>query len=167
MQAAEARGLLPTLATAALRARPLVPEAQEVAALFGVAGHGPAVADPNQVRYAVGQFNQAFLDRRRLLGRLEAYKGLHDILHQLQASHGELARLAKAAREPGYDPLDAGDMPDTLTAWLTTADLPNRPPRWVPEFVRAARLVAVRGARRGAGGDAGAGGGGRRGQQRA
>jgi hypothetical protein len=153
VRAAEARGRLPALAAAAAKARPHLPEAKKVADLYGGAapvGGGfafrvdnaaPPGVNSAQVQVAAGQFNWAFNDRRRLIARLELYKALHDILHQLRASHGELVRLVKAAREPGYDPLDAGDTPDTLSQWLKTVDRPGRLPRWVPKFAEATRVV--------------------------
>jgi len=141
VQVAESRGILPALAEAVLRARPNVQEARDVAALFGVAV-GATAADPGKVRFAAGQVTQAFVHLRKRLVRLGIYKALHDVLHQIQRSHRELVRVVQAAREPGYDPLDAGGTPDDLRKWLVEADRPARLPSWVPELVRAVRVVA-------------------------
>jgi len=138
--AAADRGFLPDLIKAATLLRPQLSGLPEWAALFG-ADRGVNQAD---VRFKAGQFDQAFLERRKGLGRLEMYKGLHDILHGIQTSHGELTRLVTAARKPGYNPVFAGLTPVRLGKWVNTATHfnPDRVPTWVPAFLKAARLVA-------------------------
>jgi hypothetical protein len=149
VRAAENRGVLPVLATAAVRARLQAPDANEVATACGVAG-AAAVADLGQVRIAAVRFSTAFASCRDRLDRLETYKGLHDVLHQIQRSHEVLKRLVERACKPGYDPLDAdGLIPTTLRGWLETTEnldplpwLLLRVKRWVRRFVAAVRLLA-------------------------
>jgi hypothetical protein len=141
VQLAVLHGRVPELVRAMRVARPLVPEVGALAARLGGVTAAATAANPGAVRYAAGQFTQAFRDRQRRLARLAGFKALHDVLHQLDRSQAELARLVEVARQPGYDPLDAGEMPDVVARWLAEADRPDRRKGWVKQFVADAGVV--------------------------
>ncbi|MBA4065529.1 MAG: hypothetical protein C0501_17800 [Isosphaera sp.] len=96
----------------------------------------------DHVREAVRRFAEAFHDddRRRQFRFLNAYKELHDILHDL---HGYQPRVEEAAARPAGAALPE-DVCLALTGWVEDVrraaretEFPDDPPAWVGKFAAA------------------------------
>jgi hypothetical protein len=100
------------------------------------------------LRDAVVQFAERFRVRQRSVRLLEAYKSLHDILHELEGYQDTINRAVAAARggPPGPDPESVVDeLRDWATAAADWAEKTRRPDRhrpWVQDLGRSVEVVA-------------------------
>jgi hypothetical protein len=107
---------------------------------------GPVRPGPD--RDAIVQFNVQFLERQERLGRLRAYKNLHDILHEIHSYRTQIIKaVAGVGRSPAADDPDPQSVADTLDGWLiqaresvTGARFLKRP-RWFKLFETAVVFV--------------------------
>src|SRR5262249_14101530 len=129
--------------------RPNLPEAAALVARIRVEAGGPAIAPRTDVsakiRDAVIRFNDRFQRRQKQFGYLNAYKQLHDVLHELQDLQPQIARLAEAARRSPDDLPDPTGVTDLLQDWVAEAqrsakatEFPTNTSRWTTRFERAA-----------------------------
>jgi hypothetical protein len=105
--------------------------------------------DDDRLREAVVLFAERFRQRKRSVRWLEAYKSLHDVLHELEEFQDSIHRAVAASRggPPGPDPEGVADQ---LRDWAATArdraDQTKRPDRhrpWVQELGRSVDVVAL------------------------
>jgi hypothetical protein len=112
-------------------------------------GRRPASPAAKEVlRDAVVQFAERFRVRQRNVRLLEAYKSLHDILHELEGYEDTINRAVAAAGggPPGPDPESVVDqLRDWATAAVDWAEKTRRPDRhrpWVQDLGRSVEVVA-------------------------
>lgn len=128
--------------------RPGVPEIVALAAALGLPARvGGAAATreiPDAVREAVIRFNERFRDRRKLFGFLNAYKQLHDVLHDLHDFRAQIETVAAAVRHSPEDAPDPTAVTDPLTDWVARGkesarrtQFPNAPSKWIARFEKA------------------------------
>ncbi len=102
-------------------------------------------------RDAVIRFNEQFQVRQERLGRLRAYKNLHDILHKIHSYQAQITKsVAGVVRPPAADDPDPQSVIDALDGWLIkarehiAATKLSKRPRWFERF-EAATLVVTSG----------------------
>jgi len=128
--------------------RPNLPETAALVAELGLSpgpGESPSANEiPSAVRDAVVRFNERFQQRRRQFGYLNAYKRLHDLLHDLHDFQAQIEAVAAAVRRPSDDPPDPMSVTDPLTDWVQRGresaqrtEFPNSPPKWIARYERA------------------------------
>jgi hypothetical protein len=123
--------------------RPRVPEVTELCdRLLARVGQQPP-RSPEELRKEIDEFHRQFLDCRELFRFLNACKGLHDILHDLQSFRPQL-EAAVAARPAAPDRPLAEDVVLALRGWLDTArqnarerEFPEDPPPWIARYATA------------------------------
>ena len=109
----------------------------------GAAQPASAVA----LRKAVAAFNDGFQERNEYFKYLNAYKELHDVLHELQSFH---PRIAAAVAERKADPSRplADDVALFLEEHVKIAsesvkdiEFPDKPPAWIARLVTAVEVI--------------------------
>jgi hypothetical protein len=144
----ERHGYLETLLRKLQEARPKVPQVVELMTAFDLQPEivaRPFAGDTSAlVRDAVIRFNDRFQQRQKLLGYLNAYKQLHDVLHSLQDFHAQLVMTVDGIRRAPSEILDMGRITDPLDIWVVVAqesirgtEFPDKPPRWIARFKKA------------------------------
>jgi hypothetical protein len=105
----------------------------------------PASADV--LRKAVAAFNSGFQERNNLFKYINAYKELHDVLHELQSFHPKIAAAAAERMADPSRPL-ADDVALFLEDHVRLAgesvkeiEFPDRPPAWIARLVSAAEVI--------------------------
>jgi hypothetical protein len=97
----------------------------------------------NSLQQAVGAFRAEFQQRKDLFRYLNAYKELHDILHDLQTLHLQAltalaARTGSAANPPTEDVAPAlRDLVTRAQETVVDTEFPDRPPRWITQLAKA------------------------------
>jgi len=102
---------------------------------------GQPAPDAGELRRAIGAFNEQFNDD--LFKYLNAYKELHDVLHELQSFLRKVADAVEARVAAPASPL-AEDVDYALREYLARAELnapdievPESPPRWIARLKAA------------------------------
>jgi Effector-associated domain 1 len=105
----------------------------------------PASADA--LRKAIAAFNDGFQGRNMLFRYLNAYKRLHDVLHDLQSFLPTIADMVAKRTEDPSQPL-ADDVSIFLEDHIAIAgesvkdiEFPDRPPAWIARLVTAADVI--------------------------
>ena len=105
-------------------------------------------APKRHLRDAVVRFAERFRQRQRSVRLLEAYKTLHDILHELKGYQDTITRAVAAARggPPGPDPVSVVDqLRDWVVAardWAEQTKAPQIHRKWVQSFDGYVEVVA-------------------------
>jgi hypothetical protein len=86
----------------------------------GSSGTPQSAAERARLRDAVVRFAERFRQRQRSVRLLEAYKSLHDILHELEGFQDTINRAVAAARGGPAGP-DAESVVDQLRDWAAAA----------------------------------------------
>ncbi len=109
----------------------------------GAAQPGSAEA----LRKAVASFNVGFQERNELFKYLNAYKELHDVLHELQSFHPKVAAAVAERKVNPSRPL-ADDVAFFLEDHLKTAresvkdiEFPDKPPAWIAKLATAVEVI--------------------------
>jgi len=139
--------LLLTAAAERVPGRPILSELRDES--LGTGGRRPgSPIGRSQVRDAVVRFAERFRQRQRSVRLLEAYKTLHDILHELEGYQDTINRAVSAARggAPGPDPVSVVDqLRDWAAAareWAEQTKAPRQHRPWVQELDRSVEVVA-------------------------
>jgi Effector-associated domain 1 len=110
-------------------------------------GTSPSATREN-LREAVVRFAERFRHRQRSVRLLEAYKSLHDVLHELEEYQDTINRAVAAARggPPGPDPEGVVDQLRDWAAsahdWAEKTKRPHRHRPWVEALERSVDVVA-------------------------
>jgi hypothetical protein len=111
-------------------------------------GRRAAPRAKDNLRDAVVRFAERFRQRQRSVRLLEAYKSLHDILHELDDFQDSINRAVAAARggPPGPDPEGVADQlrdwAMSAADWAKHTRRPDRHRPWVQELERNVDIVA-------------------------
>jgi hypothetical protein len=150
----EYRGRTRDLLRVVRDARSGVPEVCRFCDPFLSAPPDPAAApgaggppDPNRVLGLVVAFRAVFEERRIWFDRLDAYKTLHDVLHNLQEQQVAIRLAAQQFRAPPNDALALRIIADTLDddllsrakQALPNTEFPDKQGKWVRAFEQAVR----------------------------
>jgi hypothetical protein len=149
VEVADKRGYIDRLVQAIATERPNLTEAAALVARFRVETGGPGIAPradvSAKIRDAVIRFNDRFQRRQKQFGYLNAYKQLHDVLHELHDLHPQIATMAETARRSPDDLPDPTSITDLLQDWVAEAqrsakatEFPSNSARWATRFERAA-----------------------------
>lgn len=107
-------------------------------------GSNAAKADlagiPAKVKDAVIRFNERFQQRQKQFKHLNAFKQLHDLLHEL--SDAKIQEAAECLRRPAEERPDPTRLTDQLQNWVEQSKesakvFPGAPPRWLGRFEKA------------------------------
>jgi hypothetical protein len=99
------------------------------------------------LRKAITAFNKGFHDRGELFKYLNAYKGLHDVLHELQSNFPNLKAAIEARVSDSGQPLAEEVvffLEEHLAAALDNArdvEFPDKPPGWIARMSTAVELI--------------------------
>lgn len=109
----------------------------------------PPTTSAGSLSKAIRAFNEGFDDRNTLFQYLNAYKELHDVLHELQSFQPEVAAAVDRRKADPSQPLP-DDVAFFLDEHLQQAErsaqeieFPENPPKWIARF--AAAVEAIRG----------------------
>ncbi len=102
---------------------------------------GPArPAAPGALRAAIEQFNEGFEVRNDLFKYVNAYKLLHDVLHELQALQPAVETAVRKRIEAPDQPLTEDivlllkDKLQTAAEAVNDVEFPEKPPRWIAKL---------------------------------
>src|SRR5262245_22054217 len=115
----------------------------------GGGGRRPRSPTDDNLPKAIVQFAERFKQRQRSVRFLEAYKSLHDVLHELEGFQDDVNRAVAAARggPPGPDPegiIDQlRDWSAAATDWAEKTRRPDRHRPWVQDLARSVEVVAA------------------------
>ncbi len=114
----------------------------EIAAQSDDADHTVSV---DSLRKAIGAFNDGFEQRNELFGYLDAYKQLHDVLHELQSFNATVAETAVRRKADPSVPIAEDvvfflrDHAKTARDCVAETEFPGRPLRWIDRLDDAIR----------------------------
>jgi hypothetical protein len=136
------------LAAAAERVpgKPILAALRDECRAGGGRSPSPGAANLN-LREAVVRFAERFKQRKRSVQLLEAYKSLHDVLHDLEGYQDTINRAVAAARggPAGPDPVSVVDQLRDWAAlarnWVDKTKTPARHRPWVLELDRSVEVV--------------------------
>jgi len=100
------------------------------------------------LRDAVAAFNDGFQKRNVLFKYLNAYKKLHDVLHDLQSFMPTIAdAVAKRTEDPSQPLADdvalfLEDRVEIASESVKDTEFPDRPPGWIARLVTAAEVIS-------------------------
>ena len=146
VQSVEQRGHEAELVLKLQEERPKLPQVIALVSAFGLPATRAARSSkiPDVVREAVIRFNERLQLRQRQFGYLNAYKELHDLLHNLQDFHARLESTVAAIRRPSGEPPDIDGITDSLSLWVVEAQesvkgtqFPKIALRWIARFKQA------------------------------
>jgi hypothetical protein len=109
--------------------------------------NGPSPPSADALRKAVAAFSNRFQERIALFKYLNAYKGLHDVLHHLQSFHSRIAAAVAERKADPSRPLEGdvviwfGDHVKMASKCVRDIEFPDNPPAWVAKFVTAAKVL--------------------------
>jgi Effector-associated domain 1 len=96
---------------------------------------------------AVVAFNAGFDNRNELFKYLNAYKELHDVLHELQSFNSKVAAAVLDREANPIQPLAEDvaifleDHVEMARASVRDIEFPDKPPSWVAKFVAAVEII--------------------------
>lgn len=114
----------------------------------GAGGRRPKSAADDNLPKAIIQFAERFKQRQRSVRFLEAYKSLHDVLHELEGFQDSINRAVAAARGGPAGPDPEGiidqlrDWSAAATDWAEKTRRPDRHRPWVQDLARSVEVVA-------------------------
>jgi len=116
--------------------------------LLAQANGGPQPPSADALRNAVAAFNDGFQERNELFKYLNAYKQLHDVLHELQSFHPNIAAAVAERRADPTQPLadDVAlfleDQVKIATESVKDIEFRDNPPTWIARLVTAAEVLS-------------------------
>ena len=99
------------------------------------------------LRKAVAAFNDGFQERNEYFKYLNAYKELHDVLHDLQSFHPTIAAaVAERKADPSRPLADdvaffLEDKVKSVSESVKDIEFPDRPPAWIAKLVTAVEVI--------------------------
>jgi hypothetical protein len=115
--------------------------------LLAQANRGAPSLSVEALRKAAAAFNDRFQERNELFKYLNAYKELHDVLHDLQSFH---SKVAAAVADRKVDP--SRPLPEDVAFFLEDhvkianesvkdIEFPDKPPAWIAKLATAVDVI--------------------------
>jgi hypothetical protein len=144
-------GHLAELVLAVRDARPSREDANALLVAFGLLVDDAAPLDsviiPTVVREAVAAFSSGFQKNYQLFKYLEAYKQLHNVLHELKGSNITIAtKVAERKADPSRALSDEvatllDDLVKKAVKYVKNIEFPDKPPVWISRLVTAVNVI--------------------------
>src|SRR5262245_2100987 len=99
------------------------------------------------LRKVIAAFNRGFRERNELFKYLNAYKELHDILHDLQSYHPKLKAAIEVRIADPNQPLEEEvafylkEHLETACASVKDIEFPDKPPSWIAKLEAAIQVL--------------------------